>query len=125
MFFEIKLYMSIALGFYLLAFFSAKTYRKTHIFFAISGFLLDLYATYLMETLRVWTELTLKIHYIFIFHLHVSIAMLAILTFLLQMILGIYKKRKAHIFSAKYFFLPIWIAAYISGLYLLSVLSFN
>ncbi|MEK7599052.1 MAG: hypothetical protein AAB474_01180 [Patescibacteria group bacterium] len=122
MFFEIKLYMSVALGFYLLAFFSAKTFRKTHIFLAVSGLFLDLYATYLMETIPAdLTELVyLKSHFQFILEFHTAIAILAIAAFLVQMALGVCKKRKAHIFSAKFIFLPIWIAAYLSGLYLLS-----
>lgn len=123
MFFEIKVYMSIAMVFYLLAFLSAKKYQKAHIFFAASGFIFDLYATYLMEIMNIWTktELAFKINYLFILYLHASIATLAILAFLLQAALGISKKRKAHIFWAKYIFLPLWIAAYASGLYLLSI----
>lgn len=116
MFFEIKVYMSAALGFYLLAFFSAKTRRKTHIFFAVCGFIFDLYATYLMH---IGTEIALKNNFQFILHSHISFALLAIIAFLVQAALGIWKKKEAHIFSAKYVFLPLWIATYVSGLYLL------
>lgn len=123
MFFEIRIYMSIALSFYLLAFFSAENYKKMHIFFAASGFLLDLYATYLMETMYIWTGFVPKTHYQFVLHSHAAISILAIAAFLVQMTLGIYGKRMAHIFSAQYIFLPIWIAAYVSGLYLLSNLQ--
>ncbi|MEK7595997.1 MAG: hypothetical protein AAB564_00380 [Patescibacteria group bacterium] len=113
--------MSTALSFYLLAFFSAETYRKTHIFFAAGGFLLDLYATYLMETKYIWTGFIPKTNYQFILHSHTVISILAIAAFLAQMTLGMCRKKEAHIFSAKYIFMPIWIAAYASGLYLLSI----
>lgn len=114
----ISVCMTLALGLYVLAFYLSKRFWKLHIFSAITGFLLDMYATYLMETMRIEKELTFSEDSL-ILMFHTTIAVIAIFAFLLQAGLGIAKKKRIHVITAKYFFLPVWVVAYGSGLYLL------
>lgn len=118
MFFDIKLDMTIAMACYFAAFFAAKHIRPLHILFAFTGFGLDMYATYLMETMRMNAGNTLP--HVSLLPFHTAVSLLAIIAFFVQMTLGILRKRNAHVISAKYFFLPIWCIAYLSGIYLLS-----
>ena len=118
MFVEIKMYMTVAMVFYIAAFLLAKNYRKTHITCAVSGFTIDMYATYLMEAMRVASHLTFSAYPVFL-KFHTIVALIAIFAFLIQAALGILRLRKWHIASAKYFFYPTWGISYLSGMYLL------
>lgn len=119
MFFTIKFMMTTAMLFYSIAFWTgSKRYKATHIVLASSGFALDLYATYLMETIRITSGLKFTI-FPPVLKFHTIISIVAIAAFLLQMFLGIYHKPKWHVWSAKYLFLPSWVIAYLSGIYII------
>ncbi len=116
--------MSVALVLYFIAFFTARWVWAVHIVAALSALGLDLYATYLMEVMRVERGLVFGT-YPFFLKLHTVIAVTALLAFAGQATLGILARRgmargkQLHVYSAKYFFLPVWVAAYASGMYIL------
>ena len=116
--------MSLALVLYFVAFFAARRVWAGHIVAALSALSLDLYATYLMEVLRLERGLVFGT-YPFFLKLHTAIALLALFAFACQATLGILAKRRVerarqvHVYSAKFFFLPVWVAAYASGMYIL------
>ena len=111
MFIEIKTYMTVAMMFYIAAFLLAANYRKTHIACAVTGFALDMYATYLMEALRIASHLTFATYPAFL-KFHTIVAMIAIFAFLIQAATGILKKKDLHVANAKYFFYPTWGISY-------------
>jgi len=106
--------MTAALGLYVAAYLLAP--HKHHIFVACIAFSLDLYATYLMETQQIVAISGGRGFLIF----HIIVSMSALLAFIALAIVGSLKKRKPHVFIAKYVFFPIWITSYISGIYLIS-----
>lgn len=118
MIFQIKVYMTAALLLYFLAYFLAKKMPRGHIVIAFLGFGLDLYATYAMEMYREASGLMFS-HYTLTVKLHTIVAVIALLLFLVQAIFGFMGNKKAHVFFAKYFFLPVWTVAFLSGLYLI------
>ena len=77
-----------------------------------------MYATYLMETLRVASHLTFATYPLFL-KFHTIVAIIAIFAFLIQMATGILKKKSVHVANAKYFFYPTWGISYLSGIYIL------
>src|ERR1051325_4868098 len=109
--------MSVALCFYLLAFFAAKKFWKTHVFFALKGFTTDIFATYLMFVQAPAHSLFFSPANVKIL-LHTILAVAAILAFFIQAGLGLAAKtakessekekfKGLHVASAKYFFLPL------------------
>lgn len=119
MFFTIKFLMTTAMLFYVLAFITArKRLIALHIVLALFGFALDLYATYLMETISASLGLTFRF-YPPVLKFHTIVSIIALVAFLLQMTLGIMRKKTQHVWSAKFIFFPTWIAAYFSGIYLI------
>jgi len=107
--------MTLALVLYVLAYVLAKNYRFWHIVAALVAFGLDLYATYLMETKQLVVVTTGKSFLYF----HIAISMTALLTFIALAVFGSLRKRKPHVFIAKYIFFPIWLTSYLSGMYLI------
>ena len=116
--------MSVALVLYFLAYFTARRVWALHIAAAVSALSLDLYATYLMEVMRIERGLVFGM-YPFFLKLHTVIAVVALLMFAGQATLGILtwrgmvRGKQLHMFSARYIFLPTWVTAYASGMYIL------
>ncbi|KND48456.1 MAG: hypothetical protein AB200_01860 [Parcubacteria bacterium C7867-005] len=120
---QIELWMTVALALYLTAFFIARRSWASHVVLAISGFVADMYATYLMVVISqdgvslsrvsVWVQL------------HTVLSLSAIGLFFFQAYLGYHAKwgwpyerwlyRDQHIKFAKWVFLPTWAVAYASG----------
>lgn len=107
--------MTLALVLYAVAFYLAKGYRKTHITLAGIAFALDLYATYLMETKQL-----IAVNYSgLLLGSHISVSLLALLSFIAVAAFGIFKKRQYHLVLLKYVFIPTWLASYVSGMVLI------
>jgi len=116
---NIKLLMTIAMLFYISAFAVGRNrWIAGHIILALCGFVFDLYATYLMETLGAGFGLAFSF-YPPILKFHTIVSIIAIAAFLLQMFLGIYRKKTWHVLSAKFIFFPMWTISYLSGMYLI------
>lgn len=99
---------------YLAALFLAPKTKK-HIICAVIGFSLDMYATYLMETYgRAFVSDFSKM----LLYTHTALAGLAILLFLTIASLGARRNPK-HPVLARFLFLPVWVASYLSGLFLI------
>ncbi|PIP73073.1 MAG: hypothetical protein COW88_03125 [Candidatus Lloydbacteria bacterium CG22_combo_CG10-13_8_21_14_all_47_15] len=106
--------MTGALICYLAAMFLAPKTQK-HWVCAVTGFALDMYATYLMETYG--REFVSNFSHT-ILYLHTALAATAIILFLTIAFLGV-KRHSKHPMLAKYIFLPVWLASYISGIILI------
>jgi len=107
----IEILMTFALAFYFLAFWLARKYKKErwkHISIACFAFALDVAATYQMWLMDLHLDN-------WVVKLHTILGLVAISLFLVQGTLGIMRKRKLHIFFAKYIFLPFWVISYSSG----------
>ena len=114
----IKILMTLAMIFYAIGIYlgvkqrSLKLPRFVHISFALFGFVLDMWATMLMESLRsesweVYPPLLAS---------HTVVSLLAILTFLSMFLLGIKKKIKTHRKVVWWAFMPSWLLAYATGM---------
>ena len=125
---SIELWMTLALALYIGAFVIARRAWTVHVVLALSGFVADMYATYLMAMvsrggLGNFLNIPLSIQ------VHTLLALFAVGMFLIQATLG-YKTwrskemwryelyRRRHITFAKWVFLPVWFLAYGSGLLL-------
>lgn len=107
----IETLMTIALGLYFLAFYFARKYKKErwkHIVTASVAFIIDAYATYIMFQMDLHLDNWVVI-------VHTYLGLIALSLFLVQGTLGALRKRKQHIFFAKYIFLPTWVVSYSSG----------
>jgi len=91
--------MTLALVLYSVAFYLARGYRKTHISLASIAFVLDLYATYLMET----KQLIAANYSGLLLGIHISVSLLALLSFLAVAAFGLFKKRQYHLLLLRYF----------------------
>lgn len=107
--------MTLALVLYAVAFNLARSRHKTHITLASIAFVLDLYATYLMETKQL-----IAVNYSgLLLGTHISVSLLALISFLAVAAFGIFKKRQYHLVMLKWIFIPAWLASYLSGMYLI------
>jgi hypothetical protein len=122
-----ELWMTIALMLYVLAFYIARIgLWRIHILSAFLGFCADMYATYLMAIISKDTPFFSAS---IAFQIHFSLALLAILAFLIQGWLGTsaYLNRKSgkydhflshknrHVNFAKKYFFRVWGLAYVTG----------
>lgn len=107
----IETLITVALLFYFLAYFIARSRKYplfVHVAFAATGFLFDMYATYLMSNVDQSNPST-------VVTIHTTLTLIAIALFGVQATLGILHKREAHIWFAQKVFLPMWIISYLSG----------
>jgi len=107
--------MTLALVLYGAAFGLAKTHHRVHIALASIAFVLDLYATYLMET----QQLIAFNYSALLLGSHITVSLLALISFMLVAIFGILKSRQQHLRLLKWFFIPAWLASYITGMVLI------
>lgn len=108
----IEMLMTFALMLYFTAFICARKLPRelllVHIIVALVAFSFDVGATIIM-----W-KMDLQLDN-WVVYLHTWLGIIALSLFLVQGTLGIMRKRKAHIFFAKYIFLPMWVISYSSG----------
>lgn len=106
----IEILMTVALALYFLAFYLARKvkWRPVHITVALIAFFIDVQATIMMYQMDLHLDNWVVI-------LHTYLGLLALSLFLVQGYLGMMRKRKQHIFFAKYIFLPVWVVSYSSG----------
>ena len=107
----IEVLMTMALLLYFFAFYLARSFpqeRWRHIFVACLAFALDVGATIKMFQMDLHLDNWLVM-------LHTYLGIIALSLFVVQGTLGIMRKRKQHIFFAKYVFLPTWVVSYSSG----------
>ena len=107
--------MTLALVLYAVAFSLARIKHKTHITLASMGFILDLYATYLMETRQLIAVNFSRA----LLGFHITISLLALTSFMLVATLGVMKKRNEHLKLLKWFFIPSWLISYATGMVLI------
>lgn len=107
--------MTLALVLYAAAFSLANKRHRTHIVLASIAFALDLYATYLMET----KQLIASNYSALLLGSHVGVSMLALISFVLVALFGVLKKRQRHLTLLKWFFIPTWLASYLTGMILI------
>lgn len=107
--------MTLALFLYAIAFRLAGQHHKTHIGFAVMGFVLDLYATYLMET----KQLIATNYSGLLLGTHISVSLLALLSFMLVAMFGLMKKKQHHLKLLKWLFIPAWLVSYVTGMILI------
>ncbi|MDH5692461.1 MAG: hypothetical protein OEZ47_05095 [Gammaproteobacteria bacterium] len=122
---EIKIIMTIALVFYATAIVLGKKHRKwgvprwCHISAGVTGFVLDMWATWMMEQLRDHSTSNFFDNWFLVGHTVVST--LAIVLFLGMITLGLTRKINIHRFVAWYAFVPVWFLSYTSGIALVSM----
>ena len=107
----IELLMTEALLLYFFAFYLARSFPKErwrHVFVACIAFILDAGATYKMWQMDLHLDNWVVV-------VHTYLGLIALSLFVVQAVLGIMRKRKQHIFFAKFVFLPMWVISYFSG----------
>jgi hypothetical protein len=107
--------MTLALVLYGAAFGLARSHYRIHISFAATAFILDLYATYLMET----RQLVASEYSTALLGTHIGVSMLALIGFVLVALFGVLKKRNIHLKLLKWIFIPTWLASYVTGMILI------
>ena len=118
----IKIMMTLAMVFYAIGIYLGTKQRKlnlsrwVHVSFASVGFVLDMWATYKMEMLRTegWTGLDMPV----VLWSHTIVSTLAIVLFAVMVWLGYTGRIKWHRKVVWFAFIPMWLIAYISGIYL-------
>lgn len=118
----IKITMTLAMVFYTAAIIVGRSQKKrstpryAHVSLASLGFVLDMYATYLMSmadasAVTVWMPLLI---------FHTIVSLLAIFAFCAMLTLGATKKITHHRRFVYFGFVPTWLCAYVSGIVLIT-----
>lgn len=110
----IELLMIIALLMYFVAWYMAA-YKRTlyHIPVAIIAFVMDIYGTYLMYSLKDGVMFTGEL--LSVINIHTFLSLLAISFFAIQAYLGFTRKIAKHKLFAAKVFLPVWGISFVSG----------
>lgn len=122
---EIEVLMTLALLCYGIAVVFGRKHRQWgfprwfHFSAGFSGFTLDMWATWKMETLRTdgWAGQSSDL----LLWGHTLVSTLAILFFLYMVTLGWRRRIRVHRFMAWYIFVPTWLVSYSSGIALIAV----
>jgi len=121
---EIQVMMTLALVFYGTAIYLGRNQKRlqlrkrVHISLALTGFILDMIATWKMEMLSTsagdadWNILLP----------HTVISTIAILAFLVMLALGYTNRIAIHRVVVYYIFIPSWLLAYGSGIFLIQTM---
>jgi len=117
--------MTVAFALYATAIFLGRSQRKwklprwVHFSTGAAGFVLDMWATWDMEQLRVNGQTGFEGSYLLLGHTIVS--SLAVVLFLIMITLAISGKIAAHRMVVWYAFAPVWFISYTSGILMVSI----
>ena len=107
--------MTLAFGFYCAALVYSRKNTKIHIAFAICGFALDMFATYIMEA---YGRMFVTNFSSILLYTHTAFAIVAMFLFLTIAYLGA-RRHPKHPYIARFIFLPTWIISYVLGVALI------